>query len=330
MSLRTGPVPRMAGDLTFMRSHRGALTELNDKSLAIIGIPMEDNVGLSSGSRMSPQALRETSVYFGWQANPQFSHPVDIDARKQIDTSSIHDRMVDLGDIPVEGLSRSVADNLVSDVLNAVRQRGASIIALSGDQRSVRTVLETQSNSEKLSFIQIGGHTPTSLSQETLSDRSEVGSLIGNGTLLAKNTAFLAPLSTSPSEFLTQYRGQGGQVISAKQLSNISMPEFREFRLALTENTDSLVVNLDLSAFASPLHGMSSKRRFNGVSVTSLQSIMTEIGQSPVSTLIVTGMNPTVDGMSVVKTGQRLLVTVLLGYIYGRLGLSTSLKREEY
>ncbi len=330
MSLRTGPIPRMAGDLTFMRSHRGELTELNDKSLAIIGIPMEDNVGLSSGYRMSPQALRETSVYFGWQANPQFSHPVDVDARKQIDTSSIHDRTVDLGDVPVEGLSRSVADNLVSDVLNAVRQRGASIIALSGDERSVRTVLETQSNSEKLSFIQIGGHTPTSLSQETILDRSEIGSLIGNGTLLAKNTAFLAPLSMSPYEFLTQYRGQGGQVISAKQLSNISMPEFREFRLALTENTDSLVVNLDLSAFASPLHGMSSKRRFNGVSVASLQSVMTEIGQSPVSTLIVTGMNPTVNGMSVVKTGQRLLVTVLLGYIYGRLGLLTSLKREEY
>jgi len=329
LSLRTGPLPRMAGDLTFMRSHRGALTEINDKSLAIIGIPMEDNVGLSSGYRMSPQALRETSVYFGWQANPQFSHPVDVDARKKIDTSSIHDRMVDLGDIPVEGLGRSVADNLVSDVFNAVRQRGASIIALSGDQRSVNTVLETQANSEKLSFIQIGGHTPSSWTQGIPSARADVDSLISNGTLLAKNTAFLTPLSTSPCEFLTQYRGQGGQVISAKQLSRISMPEFREFRLALTENTDSLVVNLDLSAFASPLHGMSSKRRFNGVSVTSLQSVMTEIGQSPVSTLIVTGMNPTVNGMSVVKTGQRLLVTVLLGYIYGRLGLLTSLKREE-
>ena len=330
MSLRTGPVPRMAGDLTFMRSKRGALTELNDKSLAVIGIPMEDNAGYSSGYRMSPQALRETSVYFGWQANPQFSHPVDVDARKKIDTSSIHDRLVDLGDIPVEGLQRPVADSLISDVINSVRQRGASIIALSGDQKSVQTVLNTQSKSEKLSFIQIGGHTPSSTSKATNSEMDGVGSLISNGTLLAKNTAFLTPLGLSSCDFLTRHREEGGQIISAKQLSTISMSKFRDFRLGLTENTDSLVVNLDLSAFASPLHGMSSQRRFNGVSVTSLQAVMTEIGQSPVSTLIVTGMNPTVNGMSVVKTGQRLLVTVLLGYIYGRLGLLTSLKREEY
>ena len=65
-SLRSGPLPRMAGDLTFMRSTRGCVEDLTSNSLAIVGIPMEENTGADVGCRMTPQALRETSVYFGW------------------------------------------------------------------------------------------------------------------------------------------------------------------------------------------------------------------------------------------------------------------------
>jgi agmatinase len=74
---------------------------------------------------------------------------------------------------------------------------------------------------------------------------------------------------------------------------------------------------------------MSPIRRFDGVSISKLQALLTAVGQHPVSTLIVTGMNPTLNGMSIVKTGQRLLVTALLGYIYGRLGILTSLEQED-
>jgi hypothetical protein len=46
-----------------------------------------------------------------------------------------------------------------------------------------------------------------------------------------------------------------------------------------------------------------------------------EIGRVAVSSLIVTGLNPTMSGLSVVKTGLRLTVTTLLAYIYSRLNL---------
>ena len=39
--LRSGPLPRMAGDLTFMRSTRSRIDDLTSDSLAVIGIPME-------------------------------------------------------------------------------------------------------------------------------------------------------------------------------------------------------------------------------------------------------------------------------------------------
>ena len=90
MPLRTAPLPRMAGDLTFMRSRRATLDSLNAESLAVLGAPFEDNVGRKSGTRFAPTALRETSVYFGWHANPQFAHPVDINERVPIDTSEMH------------------------------------------------------------------------------------------------------------------------------------------------------------------------------------------------------------------------------------------------
>jgi len=50
------------------------------------------------------------------------------------------------------------------------------------------------------------------------------------------------------------------------------------------------------------------------------------IAKAPIATLILTGHNPTVNGLSIVKTGQRLIVTALVGYLCSRLGLINDFK----
>lgn len=327
--LRSGPLPRMAGDLTFMRSARGTVDNLSSESLAVIGIPMEPNFGPDVGYRLTPQALRETSVYFGWHANPQFSHPVDVDVRKQISTSSIHERLIDVGDVPVEGLGYQAACAAIYKAITSVRHRSAASIVLSGDVRAVKTIVLAQSRNETLGFIQFGGRTPPSLFDADNTEQTFVGELVREGALEASRIAMIAPARSSSRELASQLRHRGGHLISTNQATLLTVDDFEPVFSSISREADSLVVQLDLSAIASSLHGMASIRRFDGMSVSKLQAVLTAVGQYPVSTLVVTGMNPNVNGMGVVKTGQRLLVTALLGYIYGRLGILKSLEREE-
>ena len=84
MPLRSAPLPRMAGHLSFMRAQTKAICDVRPGDLAVLGVPFEDTSAPYAGQSLAPRALRETSVYFGWHANPQFSHPVDIDARQDI------------------------------------------------------------------------------------------------------------------------------------------------------------------------------------------------------------------------------------------------------
>lgn len=327
--LRSGPLPRMAGDLTFMRSARGTLDALSSESLAVVGIPMERNFGPDVGYRMTPQALRETSVYFGWHANAQFSHPVDVDVRKQISTASIHERLIDVGDVPVEGLGHEAACAAITKAITTIRARGAASIVLSGDARAVKAVVRAQSRNETLAFVQFGGITPPELFEPDVTEQSYVGDLVSEGVMAPPRTTIIGPARSPSLEFATQLRHQGGHLISTRQAMLMPAEQIEAVFSSISKDADSVIVNLDLSAIASSLHGMSPIRRFDGISVSKLQALLTAIGQYNVSTLVVTGMNPTVNGMSIVKTGQRLLVTALLGYIYGRLGILKSLQREE-
>ena len=327
--LRSGPLPRMAGDLTFMRSTRGCVEDLTSNSLAVVGIPMEENSGGDVGSRMTPQALRETSVYFGWHANPQFSHPVDVDVRKQISTSSIHERLKDVGDIPVEGLDRFTASSAIEETIEAIRNRGAASIVLSGYSRAVKIIVQAQSRNETLGFVQIGGRMSPSLHEADQTGRSFIGDFVSKGVIEASNIAMIAPARLPSREIVRQFRDRGGYLLTANHVMSLPSHQLRSTFQKISQAVGSLIVNLDLSAIASSLHGMSPVRRIDGVSISRLQAMLTDVGQTPVSTLIVTGMNPTVNGMSIVKVGQRLLMTALLGYIYGRLGILKSLQREE-
>jgi agmatinase len=305
------------------------MEDLTSNSLAVVGIPMEENTGADVGCRLTPQALRETSVYFGWHANPQFSHPVDVDVRKQISTSSIHERMTDVGDIPVEGLSSLAASNAIEETICAIRNRGAASIVLSGDTHAVKTIVRAQSKNETLGFVQIGGRMSPSLLEADETGRSFIGDFVSEGLLEPSNIAMIAPARAPSREGARQLRDHGSYLFSANQVMSMPAHEIGSAFQTISQSVDSMIVHLDLSAVASQLHGMSPIRRIDGVTVPKLQALLTDVGQTPVSTLIVTGMNPTVNGMSIVKTGQRLLMAALLGYIYGRLGILKSLQREE-
>ena len=159
---------------------------------------MEASDDRTTGARFGPLALRETSVYFGWHANPQFSHPVDVDARVQVDTSSIHERLVDLGDVPMANGTWDEAFQSIAVTLNDVRRTGAKVLALGGSECIVDPVIRGLCQGERTAIVQIGGTLPAPEGQ--------------GGTRL-----LLAPTGGMSRENVAGVAKNGGQILSARR-----------------------------------------------------------------------------------------------------------------
>ena len=321
MPLRTAPLPRMAGHLSFMRSVRANVEDLSSGTLAVIGVPMEGSKNLKSGARFSPLSIRETSVYFGWYANPQFSNPINIDEQEVFDTSSLNERLFDLGDIPILGQTRSKAEELINHSIAQVYNRNATSIVLGGDSSIIAPVSRGIANGKSVAYIQIGGKTPGT-SNTKLDHHSSLAldSLLASGEVKLADTTILAPAENPTVEFLQELSGAGAKIFSSCQLEDMSSKEIADLSLTLSNRELPVIVNLDLSSVSSELHGMSDRPIFNGMSLKLLRRVLVALASAPIATLIVTGHNPTINGLSIVKTGQRLIVTALVGYICSRLG----------
>jgi len=152
MPLRSGPLPRMAGHLSFMRSQSKEICDVKSGDLVVAGLPFEDTNAPYAGQSLASRALRETSVYFGWHANPQFSHPVDIDAREIIQTDGLHERLCDLGDIPIGDDKKSHTS--LRELTRQINRIGACAIMLGGSDQMSDTV---QSSLPKCQKVQLGG-----------------------------------------------------------------------------------------------------------------------------------------------------------------------------
>ena len=138
MPLRSAPLPRMAGHLSFMRARTKAICDVMPGDLAVLGVPFEDISAPYAGQSLAPRALRETSVYFGWHANPQFSHPVDIDARQNISTDGLHERLCDLGDISLG--SQDAVHAALRAAASQINNTGACAVILGGSDHLSETV----------------------------------------------------------------------------------------------------------------------------------------------------------------------------------------------
>ena len=138
MPLRSAPLPRMAGHLSFMRAQTKAICDVRPGDLAVLGVPFEDTSAPYAGQSLAPRALRETSVYFGWHANPQFSHPVDIDARQDIRPTACMSGYV-TSEIYRRGLRMQIHAALKA-ATSQINRNGACAVILGGSDRLSETV----------------------------------------------------------------------------------------------------------------------------------------------------------------------------------------------
>ena len=275
MPLLDAPLPRMAGRLSFMRAAYGTLDDVKPGGMAIVGLPVEDPDSTRSGQSLAPRGLRETSVYFGWHANPQFQHPIDVDNRREISAAGIFERMVDLGDLRTASMEEALC------VLQPLLwNRMATTVYLGGNARTVDALL---AHFAETRIVRLGGR--------------------GNATDLT-----LAPLSGPgvPSD-PTRPRDTVRAMISSH----------------LGGCRHSVAV-FDLSVFATSLSGLCDHPRLGGCGLPEVALWLSALGESEVTTIFLTGLNPTLSGMGIIKTGQRLMVTALLSFVYAKLGAAHS------
>ena len=81
----------------------------------------------------------------------------------------------------------------------------------------------------------------------------------------------------------------------------------------------ALLVEIDLSTIASIWHGGTRFAPLEGLSLSQCRAWLRGLGSRDVAGIAVGGLDPTRQGLSTVKTGQRLLVTAVLDLVYARL-----------
>lgn len=338
-SLRSGPVPRMAGRLTFMRAPEANLEQVSHGSIAVLGVPMEVNYGSRSGCRFGPLALRETSVYFGWHANPQLAQPMDISTRSSFGAGTMHNKLLDLGDIPVDEAGDQQAFHLLTQTVSAVTSKAAIPLLLGGDFginapafAGVRKGLPELDGARKqpLGFLQIGGAlTAHAAAGQALEVSSSIEKLTDWGMLDHTRTVCICPNGHVPKKWRQDFLARGGVLYSMRDIETNGLNHVLQEALQRSgAGGASVFASVDMSAIASDWHGMVNQPDFNGMSGFQAKQVLTALGAAPVAALSVTGLNPTLNPLSVVKTGQRLLVSCLLGFIQTKARLTTEVGDE--
>jgi agmatinase len=276
MSLRIEPLPRMAGHLSFMRTPRATCADLRPGMVAALGVALDSTRDGAGQTRFGPTALRETSAYFGSHFGSNMKAAMDIDRRRILDGGLKSGQLVDLGDLCVEGLDRLAAEAAIGSAAAAVSRHGALPLLLGGDLDIVPAAMAGLDAT-------LPAATPLiQVGGHLLEDRR------GRPVL---RLGHAGPLRALPDTELTQ-------------------------RIAAVACGRRAFVALDLSAFAAPWHGMHGAAPFDGLGLRDMRRVVATLGQFPIVGIAITGLDATRCALSVVKTGQRLMLTALLDLLY--------------
>jgi agmatinase len=287
MPLRSAPLPRMAGHLPFMRTPTQRIEDLTPGVIAALGAPFGLEAS-SQGVGFGPLALRETSAYFGSHFSSNMAAAMDVDRRRVLDTAAIAGRLVDLGDLDPDGEDRDGLLALTSGAVTQVANRGAIPLVLGGDAGLIAPILAglAAATGRGVALLQIGG-----------------------APVAHDGVACVHLLTT------------GDRRKSRSDLERCADPASLAPALTALFADTPLHVALDAAAFDSIRHGAAGTVSFAGFGLAQCRALFSGLGGLEVAGLSVTGLEPTRNGLSTVKTGQRLLLTAILELIYAQLGV---------
>ena len=289
-----------------MRTPSVAFDDLRPGMVAAIGVPWDGSSHPTGLTRFGPTALRETSAYFGSHFSANMKAAMDIDRRRVMDRGLMSGRLVDLGDLCIEGTDPLSAEALIESATAAVVSRGAIPLLLGGDLDLVPPALAGLAR------------TDDACDRETGALWVQVGGPRTRGTFARFEAYPVARLACNESSTPLQQTTVGpaeGLVLDATLLQKEASKSLASKIRSVTQGRP-VFVSIDLSAWAAHWHGMHGQAPLQGLSLRDIRQVLVGVSQGPISGIAITGLDASRTGLSTVKTGQRMILTALLDVLY--------------
>jgi len=282
----------MAGHLPFMRGRPTTMDAVGPGVVAAFGAPLAHD----GRTDLAPLAMRETSAYFGSHFNANMKAAMDIDQRRRLRSAAIAGTVIELGDLvpdPTTGFEEPIRSAVAQ-----LCRRDAIPLMLGGHRRciapAIRGFRDSQRDASGIAVLLIDAAPEAQAMQA-----NDVAVIVG---------------PRSPSE--------PGEDMASVELGALRQdPEGAAISALRHLGTRPVHIALDASAIAAQWHGASAEAGFDGLSLSECRAFLRRLGTARVASLSITGLDPAINGLSLVKTGQRLLLTAVLDLIYARLGV---------
>ena len=321
MPIRTGPIPKTGGVMTFIGAPTGVMDELGPGMYGVFGVPFDVSSPDRLGPRLGPRAYRETSTYFQ-MLTAHDATLVQINSRLTTDTNTVRSLVRDLGDLPVSHVDWGVLSATLRDAARHIAAQGSVPIALGGDHLITYPLVE--------GYLEALGKGPVGYIQ--FSSRLDLGSrdpvwgdvwrgatvrrLLDGGAVKPENVAWVGVNGYVPRDQWNLANRLPGTVITAEQVRQRGIADAVNEALArASDGCAGVFVGIDVDVMDGGYVAMTGTPRFDGLRNVDLFEALTILGRGPVGGVSLCGLNPLVETMSLAKTGQRCGVEMLIRFI---------------
>lgn len=315
-------LPSFAGINSFARAPRAAFDDIQQGTVAVLGIPHDGASTSRQGVRQGPRAIREASADFIYDLQASQSGAlIDVISGRVLNNPH-PSALVDLGDLQSSPLDSQGIINACNDAFARIAKSGGFPVALGGD-RFITFPLTSGLNAglgSNVGLIRISGQ--LSLSNPHPSHGPDwtgasLRRILDAGHVRAKNTVCVGVQGYISYREWDYARDQGVTVITADSLKEHGPEAAARRALELAgDGCDAIYVSLDIGVVDSGYASGTADIVVGGVVPRDLLSLMRELSvSSKIAALDVVEVAP---GLDVRGRSERLAAQSIIELIAPR------------
>ena len=331
MPIRRGPIPKTGGLMTFIGAPTGVIDDLSPGMFGVFGVPYDVSSPDQIGPRVAPKAYRETSTYFQMMT-ARDSTLVEINSRLTTDTNVMRALVRDLGDLPVSHVDWEIMSSTLRNAAHSITARGAVPVALGGDYFITYPLVQgyMEATGGSIGYIQLSSRFNLGYRDPVWGDvwrGATARRLLDSETVRPENMVFIGANGYVPLDQWQMVERLPATVITAEQVRARGIPDvISEAIEHASDGCSGVFVGIDIDVMDGGYVAMTGTPRFDGLRNVDLFEAMPLLARGPVGAVSLCGLNPLIETMSLVKTGQRCGVEMLIRFIDEKIRLAGSVK----
>ena len=328
MPLRKDPLPRTSGIMTFATAPRGELDDLEKGMVAVAGVPYDFSGPSRLGAKFGPWRLRETSNAQGAAALGG-GGTIDIDTRKNVDPTRLHERLRDLGDILIYPIQWEQSEETLREAMYQIATRGALPIILGGDHYITYSLVQgfkdavIEGGGKKVGYIQFS-------SQLDLGDEDPVWGrvwrgatarrIIDGGMADTRNMVWVGTNGYVRSEQWELAQELGLTVFTLDDIRRDGIASVTQQAIEIAgDDCDSIYLSVDFDVLDGGYVAQTATPAFDGITNVDLTVAIDVLTESKVGAMDLCGLNPFIEAQAQGETGQRFGAILVMRFIYPRI-----------